>query len=90
MKNCIRYKGIPQTKWFEFDNFKKLMGVAPNHYPIFRDFKRRVLDKAVEEVNLCADLFVEPEMERVGRKVMRIRFILSNREKKKCIFFTYL
>jgi hypothetical protein len=42
-----------------------------------------VLDKSVEEVNAYSDLFIQPELERAGRKVIRVRFKLSLREKKK-------
>jgi hypothetical protein len=82
-ENCIRYQGLPHTKWFKLETFKKLMGVPEDTYQIFRDFKRRVLDKALEEVNAYSDLFVLPEIERSGHKVISIRFKLSIREKKK-------
>ncbi len=84
-ENCIRYQGLPHTKWFELKIFKKLMGVPEDTYQIFRDFKRRVLEKALEEVNAYSDLFVQPEIERAGHKVISIRFKLSVREKKKWI-----
>ena len=54
-ENCIRYRGLPHTKWFDMELFKKLMGVPAGKYDIFRDFKRRVLDKAIEEVNTYSD-----------------------------------
>lgn len=82
-ENCIRFKGLPVTKWFDVSLFRQLMGVAEDIYPIFRDFKKRVLDKSVEEVNTYSDLLVMPEINRVGRKVIGIRFKLREREKKK-------
>lgn len=81
-ENCVRYCGLPYTKWFEIDVFRKLMGIPAGHYSIFRDFKRRVLDKSVEEVNTYSDLVVEPEVHREGRKVIKIRFHLKERSKK--------
>src|SRR5436190_6689317 len=48
-ENCIRYRGLPHSKWFEIDLFRKIMGVPVNKYTVFRDFKRRVLDKSIEE-----------------------------------------
>jgi hypothetical protein len=81
-ENCIRYRGLPHTKWMEMDLFKKLMGVPIGKYDVFRDFKRRVLDKAIEEVNTYSDLVIEPELIREGRKVVKIRFILKERAKK--------
>lgn len=81
-ENCIRYRGLPHTKWFDIETFRKLMGVPAGNYTIFRDFKRRVLDKSVEEVNTYSDLLVEPELMRERRQVVKVRFILKERAKK--------
>lgn len=81
-ENCIRYRGLPQTKWFEIDLFRKLMGIPDGKYTVFRDFKRRVLDKAIDEVNMYSDLVIEPEYVREGRKVARVRFKLKDRAKR--------
>jgi hypothetical protein len=81
-ENCIRYRGLPHTKWFDIDLFKKLMGVPKGQYDIFRDFKRRVLDKAVDEVNTYGDLLIVSQIVREGRKVIKVRFELKERAKK--------
>ena len=81
-ENCIRYHGLPYTKWLEMDVFKKLMGVPQNLYPVFRDFKRRVLDKAINEVNTYSDLVISPDFIKEGRRVAKIRFMLKGRAKK--------
>lgn len=82
-ENCIRYLGMPNTKWFSLEIFRKLMGVPENEYLIFRDFKRRVIDKSVEEVNAYSGITVVPEFERVGRAVTRIKFNLIESRKIK-------
>ncbi|MDX1900642.1 MAG: replication initiation protein [Gammaproteobacteria bacterium] len=81
-ENCIRYRGLGITKWFEMDTFRKLMGVPGDKYTIFRDFKRRVLDKSIEEVNMYSDLIIEPEIHREGRQVKQLRFQLKERPRK--------
>jgi len=81
-ENCIRYRGLPFTKWFDMPTFRKLMGVPASKYPIFRDFKKRVLDKSIEEVNAYSDLIVECEVFKDGRQVVKIRFSLKERAKK--------
>lgn len=81
-ENCIRYRGLPHTKWFDMELFKKLMGVPHGKYDIFRDFKRRVLDKAIDEVNTYSDLFIVSEFVKEGRKVVKVRFTLKDRAKK--------
>lgn len=81
-ENCSRYRGLPNTKWFDMDLFKKLMGVPMGKYDVFRDFKRRVLDKAVDEVNTYSDLFIEADYVREGRKTVKVRFKLKERARK--------
>lgn len=81
-ENCIRYRGLPHTKWFDMETFKKLMGVPAGKYGIFRDFKRRVLDKAIDEVNMYSDLLIEAEYIKEGRKVAKVRFKLKERAKR--------
>ena len=81
-ENCIRYRGLPHTKWFDMALFKKLMGIPDGMYDVFRDFKRRVLDKAVDEVNSHSDLVIEDDYGKEGRKVVKVRFKLKERAKK--------
>lgn len=81
-ENCIRYRGLPQTKWFDMPLFRKLMGIPEGKYIQFRDFKRRVLDKSIEEVNAYTDLLVDPELAREKRSVVKIRFHLKERKKQ--------
>lgn len=81
-ENCIRYRGLPHTKWFDMALFKKLMGVPDGMYDVFRDFKRRVLDKAIDEVNTYSDLVIACELGKEGRKVVKVRFKLKERAKK--------
>src|SRR3990167_8505068 len=67
-ENCIRYRGLPYSKWFDIDLFKKLMGIPAGMYEVFRDFKKRVLDKAIDEVNTYSDLIVSSEFLKESRK----------------------
>jgi len=76
-ENCIRYKGLAQTPWFPIEIFRKLMGVFDGKYPVFKDFKKRVLDISVDEVNNISPIKITPEIERVNQKVTKIRFRLE-------------
>ena len=76
-ENCIRYKGLSQTPWFPIDVFRKLMGVFEEKYLAFKDFKKRVLDIGIEEVNAVSPLRIIPELDRVNQKVIRVRFKLE-------------
>ncbi|MCD8525480.1 MAG: replication initiation protein [Gammaproteobacteria bacterium] len=81
-ENCVRYKGLSSTKWMDYLVFRKLMGVEEGKYHIFRDFKKRVLDRAVLEVNTYSDLSVEYELKTEKRNVKLIRFLIQQKEKK--------
>jgi plasmid replication initiation protein len=73
-ENCARYESLSHTKWFNLDIFRRLMGVPDNQYVIFRDFKRRVLNKAIEEVNAHSAIFIIPQFKKELRQIVAIRF----------------
>lgn len=76
-ENCVRYQGIDQTPWFDIAKFRKLMGVEDGKYKIFRDFKTRVIDKAVEEVNKYSSIIVTPQFQKLKRQVIAIQFLIK-------------
>jgi plasmid replication initiation protein len=78
-ENCNRYQDIGQSPWFDIEKFRKLMGVEEGKYKIFRDFKTRVLDKAVEEVNMYSPITLAPQLRRVKQKVVAIQFLIKKR-----------
>lgn len=86
-ENCARYRGLLYTKSFPMEQFRKLMGVEDGKYEVFRDFNRRVLMCAVNEINTCSDIRITPEIKRKGRKVESIKFRLDERNIKKRIKF---
>lgn len=81
-ENCVRYKNIPQTPWFDLSLFKKLMGVEKGKYETFRDLNKRVISPAVKEVNTYSSIQVKPEYEKSGRVVNRIKFLIDHGPEK--------
>ncbi|MFZ2316115.1 MAG: replication initiation protein [Gammaproteobacteria bacterium] len=77
-ENCIRYQGLPSTGWMSLDVFRKLMGVDIGKYKLFCDFKRRVLDTAINEVNKYSNIHIIPEIVKSGRKVLKLRFRITS------------
>ena len=79
-ENCMRYIDLGKTKTFELSVFRKLMGVADDKYSLFRDFKRRVLDPAVNEVNTRSNIRItDVNLIRRGRAVQAVSFIVKKR-----------
>lgn len=76
-ENCIRYQNITQTPWIDLDTFRKLMGVEEEKYLIFRDFKKRVLDKAVQEVNQYSPISITVKFRKENKAVKYLQFLIS-------------
>lgn len=76
-ENCVRYQNLSQTPWFQLDLFRKLMGVEQGKYSIFRDFKKRVIDIAVREVNQLSSIEVTLECQKELRQVVAVRFLIA-------------
>ena len=58
----------------------ELLIVKENTYPLFKDFKRKVLNPVLKELSKT-DLQVEVEYLRTGRKISHIRFTCANNRK---------
>lgn len=71
-----QYKAIGIRK-FELDEFKALIGVQ-GKYSRFSNFKQKILDPAIEDINALSDLYVEYEIERRGLIASRINFFLRD------------
>lgn len=65
--------------YFEIDELKQRLNCE--QYVNFFDFRRRVLEPAVEEINKYSDIEVDYETEKEGRKVTRINFFMQKKEK---------
>ncbi|NNM59371.1 MAG: replication initiation protein, partial [Legionellales bacterium] len=76
-ENCVRFQNLEFTPWFPMATFRKLMGVSEEQYSDIRNFKKRVLDIAINEVNKNSTLNVTVEYKKEGRKIEAIRFKLA-------------
>lgn len=66
------YQGFCDISVAELRDILRITG-----YTEFNNFKIRVLDVAMDEINRYTDLFVSYELVRSGRKVVSIRFIID-------------
>lgn len=79
-ENCIRYQGISQTPWLSIEIFRELMGVEKEKHRVFADFKKRVINVAVQEVNKISPIQVKPIFEKRNRKVSKIQFKIEKKQ----------
>lgn len=69
-----------KSKTFEIDELKCLLMVEEvKSYKNFADFKKRVLDKAQEEINELTDINIHFEPITKGRKVVKIKFRIESK-----------
>jgi hypothetical protein len=75
---CTDYLGsgrdYGETPFIGIEQFKRLMGIAEEQYPLYKLFSQRVLRPAVDEINRLSDFHVTVEQQHQGRKVMALKF----------------
>ena len=76
-ENCIRYKEVGSTGWWELDRFRRIMGAEAGLYEDFRRLNERVIRPSVKEINRVSDIELEPEFQRQSRKVIAVRFLIT-------------
>lgn len=65
--------------FFEIDELKRLLDCQS--YTRFPDFRRRVLEPAVEEINKYTDINIAFDTDTEGRKVTRVIFYMAGKSK---------
>ncbi len=79
-ENCASYSGWGETGWININHFRKLMGVS-DKYPLYRDFKRRVVQSAIADVNKHAEFFIELMEKKEGRSTAKVQFLIQPKKK---------
>jgi len=75
-ENCLRYKNVGSTGWLDLARFRKLVGATAPMYDEFKYLKRDVISKPVDEINRVSDILLEPEYDKNGRRVTKVRFLI--------------
>ena len=73
-------EGALKIPFFELDAIKQQLGVGGD-YGRTDNFKRRVLDLAVSQINEHTDIFVNYEQVKVGRIITGFSFVLKSKNK---------
>ena len=75
-----------KTKKIEINKLKELLDLKDSkgnlQYPSIKDFKLRVLDKAMDDINEFSDLTATYETEKTGRKITHLTFTFGLRVKE--------
>ena len=66
------------SRCFKLDEFRLILGIAKDEYCAFDNFRRRVIDTAVDEVSANTDLEIEEvRYGKTGRKITDITFYVT-------------
>ena len=75
----VQYRQIGKRE-ISVENLRTMLELGKK-YPLFADFKKRVIDTAVDQINEYSPLKVEYEQKKTGRKVTHIRFSFKEKTK---------
>jgi len=79
------YLTSPSIPVISIKQFKDLMGVSEDEYKIFPNFKMRVLERAVNEINKKTDIACKYELVKEQNKYTQIRFMASKKESQETL-----
>lgn len=85
---CKQNNNILRTKEFELEELRDLMQVPKSYKKQYIDFRIKVLDIAIREINKHSDMLISYTAKKHGRAVYAIEFTLSKNEaniQKECI-----
>lgn len=79
----IKYLSVGNSKKYDISEFRGLLGIGDNEYKAMSDFKLRVLDKAVKEINNKTDIIIKYDQFKTGRVVSHFLFKIKPKHLKK-------
>ena len=79
----IQWRSIGKTPTFQINQFREQLGVGVNEYERMHNFKARVLDLAVNEINKHTDILVSYEQHKAGRVITGFSFTFTQKKQPK-------
>lgn len=67
-----------ESWFFTVDSLKEYLN-CQEKYAVFKDFKRRILDPSLKEINHYSDLVITYKTEKNGRKISRVVFSIAKK-----------
>lgn len=79
----VQWKSAKKTPLLQLDCFRQQLGVGVDEYKLMSNFKKRVLDLAVKEINETSDLTVSYKQEKRGKRIIGFKFKVLSKNKPK-------
>lgn len=81
----IAWRSTGKTPTFELAEFRTKLGVETNEYKQMNNFKKRVLDIAIKQINDHTDITAQYEQHKRGRSISGFSFTFTQKNPKKVI-----
>ena len=81
----IAWKSVCKTPVFELTDFRLKLGVEPHEYQKMVNFKSRVLDMALNQINIHTDIIAKYEQHKSGRKITGFSFTFKPKNAPKSV-----
>ena len=79
----IQWRSVGKTPVFELEQFRRQLGVEPSQYKTMSNFKKYVLDFAVQQINEHTDITVKYDQHKQGRIITGFTFNFKVKAKSK-------
>jgi plasmid replication initiation protein len=71
---CVAWRDQGFTQRYKIDDLRSKLGVEPEKYKEMYNFKIRVIDLAIKQINKHTDITVKYEQHKLGRKITAMSF----------------
>ncbi len=72
----IQWRSKGKTPLFELEIFRKQLGLEPNQYNLMHNFKKRVLETSIKEINEKSDIKASYKQIKRGKKIIGFEFTI--------------
>lgn len=81
----IAWRSTGKTPAFDVAEFRSKLGIEQNEYPRMDNFKRRVLDAAIKQINAQTDITAKYEQHKRGRSITGFSFTFKQKNAAKSL-----
>jgi plasmid replication initiation protein len=79
----IAWRSTGKTPTIQYEDLRKKLGVLDHEYKVKADFKKRVLDSNLKQINEHTDITVKHEQHKTGREITGFSFTFKQKPKAK-------
>ncbi len=79
----IAWRSTGKTPTIKYEDLRKQLGVLDHEYKVKADFKKRVLDSSLKQINEHTDITVKHEQHKTGREITGFSFTFKQKPQPK-------